>query len=354
MKKFLSLLLCLVFAVTMLASCSEDVIGDYEYPNFVPKETPAITLDFYIVVGEGTSDLAKDTVERMLSQYTETKYKTSLVLHYIEETDYRAELLEGINKTGNDKADIVLVNSAELMKELVAGNKLLDLTAYYDGDTYGRLNTMITKTLIEASKINGKIYSVPNDHVIGEYTYLIIDEDVATIGYNFSPASLEACKSLDDDTMLRLKSAIEADGKKFSDYVQVVSGDYSDKAAYEADGYICNISSYPQVTEDEAFASSFAIVNGIQYSDRAMEILYLLNNDAYFRNLLHYGVEGANYVKDSNGNIVPLLDEDGRYNMNMLYTGSAFLLYYNEFWTKEMNDVGLAQNKESVVAKPAK
>ena len=98
MKKFLSLLLCLVFVVTMLASCSEDVIGDYDYPNFVPKETPAITLDFYVFAGEGTSDLAKDTVERMLSQYTETKYKTSLVLHYIAEADYKAELLDGWSK----------------------------------------------------------------------------------------------------------------------------------------------------------------------------------------------------------------------------------------------------------------
>ena len=353
MKKILSLLLCLVFAVTMLASCDEDVIGGYEYPDFVPKVVPAITLDLYVVVGDGTGDLAKDTVERMLSQYTETKYKTSLVLHYIEEKDYKAELLEGINKDGNDKADIVLVNSAELMKELVSDNKLCNLTAYYDGDTYGRLNTMITKTLIEASKIDGEIYSVPNDHIVGEYEYLIINEKVATDGYNFSPAKLKACKSLEDDTMLHLKSVIEADSKNFGDYVKVVSGDYSDKAIYEAEGYICNVSSYPQVTEDEAFASSFAIVNGIQYPDRAMEILYLLNSDEYFRNLLQYGVEGVNYVKDSNGNIVPSVEGDGVYNMNMLYTGSAFLLYNSEMWTKEMNDIGIAQNKESVVAIPA-
>ena len=153
--------------------------------------------------------------------------------------------------------------------------------------------------------------------------------------------------------MLHLKSVIEADGKNFDDYVKVVSGDYSDKAIYEAEGYICNVSSYPQVTEDEAFASSFAIVNGIQYPDRAMEILYLLNSDKYFRNLLQYGVEGVNYVKDNNGNIVSSLEGDGVYNMNMLYTGSAFLLYNSEMWTKEMNDIGLAQNKESVVAIPA-
>ena len=101
--------------------------------------------------------------------------------------------------------------------------------------------------------------------------------------------------------MLRLKAALAADGKRFSDYVKVVNGDYSDKAAYEAEGYICNVSSYPQVTEEEAFASSFAIVNGIQYSDRAMEILYLLNSDTYFRNLLQYGASGTCYSLEEIG-----------------------------------------------------
>ena len=95
MKKILLLLLCVVLAVTMLASCDEGGIGEYEYPDFVPNYVPAITLDLYIVVGENTSDLAIDSVGRMLSQYTETKFKTSLNVHYILEAEYEKELRAG-------------------------------------------------------------------------------------------------------------------------------------------------------------------------------------------------------------------------------------------------------------------
>ena len=350
MKRFILLILCLALSLTMLVACDGGEIGDYEYPGYVPTNVPLITLDLYVIVGEGTQDLAIDSVERMLSQYTENKFKTKLDLHYISETEYKETLLADISATGDDKADIVLVNSAEFMNELVSASLLRDLTSYYDGSTYGRLNTIVTSTLIEASKINGKLYSVPNDHVVGEYTYLLINEEVASVGYNFSPDKLLACKSLEDKTVLQLKSAIEADGKNFEEYVSLVTGNYADKAIYESQGYICNIVSYPEANSEEALKSSFAIVEGIQYPDRAMEILYLLSTDAYFRNLLQYGVEGINYVKGDDGVVIPHSEGDGVYNMNMLHTGNVFILEHSSTWTEEMERIGLLQNAESVVA----
>lgn len=365
MKKIFLLLLCVVLSATMLASCGDGEIGDFEYPGYVPDVIPAITLDLYIVVGDGTSDLAIDSVERMVSQYTEQKLNTKLEIHYIEESQYKAELLAGVDKTGKDKADIVLINSYELATQLIEDGKLEDLTGFYDptdafidsfksvGKNYqiklfGRLNTMITPSLIEASRVDGKLYTVPNDHVIGEYAYLLINETAATY-YNVSPEKLTACTSLDDQVLVDLKAAMEADGKVFSDYVFVANGDYSDKAKYASEGYICNVVGYPTVDADEAFTSAFAVVKGTEYSNRAMEVLYLLNSDAEFRNLLQYGVAGVNYVKDADGNIVPHAEGDGVYNMNALYTGSSFLLYYSADWTEEMKTIGLAQNKESVV-----
>ena len=350
MKRFVLLTLCLALSLTMLVACDGGEIGDYEYPGYVPTNVPLITLDFYVIVGEGTQDLAIDSVERMLSQYTENKFKTKLNVHYISESEYKETLLAGISATGNDKADIVLVNSVELMNELASASLIRDLTSYYEGNTYGRLNTIITPSLIEASKINGKLYSVPNDHVVGEYTYLLINEEIATVGFNFSPDKLTACKSIEDETILQLKAAIEADGKNFEDYVSVVTGNYADKTLYESQGNICNIVSYPTVDAEEALKSSFAIVEGIQYPDRAMEILYLLSTDAYFRNLLQYGVEGINYVKGEDGVIVPHAVGDGVYNMNMLHTGNVFILEHSDAWTAEMERIGLLQNGESVVA----
>lgn len=350
MKKILLLLLCVALSLPMLVACDNGEIGDYEYPGYVPTNVPLITLDFYVIVGDATQELAIDSVARMLSQYTETKFKTKLDMHYIKEAEYKETLLAGIGANGDDKADIVLVNSAELMNELVSASLLRELTSYYEGGTYGRLNTTITPTLIEASKINGKLYSVPNDHIVGEYTYLLINEEVATVGYNFSPDKLLQCKSLEDETVLQLKAAIEADGKRFEDYVSVAAGNYADKALYESQGYICNIVSYPTVDAEEALMSSFAIVEGTKYPDRAMEIVYLLSTDSYFRNMLQYGVEGINYVKDDDGTIIPHTEGDGVYSMNMLYTGNVFILQHSEEWTETMKNVGVSQNKDSIVA----
>lgn len=349
MKKILLLLLCVAFCATMLASCGDGEIGDFEYPGYVPEDIPNITLDFHIIVGEGTGEIALDSVARMLSQYTETKFKTKLNVHYILESEYEETLKADIKKSGDAKADIVLINSPKLMDDLVKAKSLYDLTEFYNGKKFGRLNTIITDSLIDASLINGKYYSVPNDHIVGKYTYLIINEDVATNGYNISPDKLKACTSLEDEVIVDFKAALEADGKNFSDYVKLVDGDQNDKVAYEAEGYICNVAVYPQVDDNEVFSAAFGIVNGIQYPERAMEVIYLLSTDTYFRNLLQYGVEGVNYVKDDDGNIVPHSTGDGVYNMNMLHTGSSFLLYYSDSWTEEMKNVGLAQNKDSVV-----
>ena len=350
MKRFLLLLLCVALALPMLVACDNGEIGDYEYPGYVPTNVPLITLDFYVIVGEDTQELAIDSVARMLSQYTETKFKTKLNIHYIKEAEYKETLLAGIGAKGDDKADIVLVNGAELMNELVSASLLHDLTPYYEGSTYGRLNTTITSALIEASKINGKLYSVPNDHVVGEYAYLLINEDVATVGYNFSPDRLLECKSLEDETVLQLKAAIEADGKTFEDYVSLTTGNYSDKALYESQGYICNIISYPSVDAEEALRASFAIVEGTKYPDRAMEIIYLLSTDSNFRNMLQYGVEGINYVKGADGIIIPHSEGDGVYSMNMLYTGNVFILNHSAAWTETMKNVGISQNKDAIVA----
>ncbi len=365
MKKIFLLLLCLAISLPMLVACDGGEIGDYEYPGYVPKNVPLITLDFYVIVGDATQDLAIDSVARMLSQYTETKFKTKLNVHYIKESEYVETLKADIQKNDDAKADIVFINSYELAKELIDEGKLEDISSFYDpseefikelkklnpyyeGKLYGRLNTLITPTLIEASKINGKLYTVPNDHVVGEYSYLLIKEDIAT-SYNFSPAKLKACTTLEDETLVALKAAMEADGKVFADSVYVVSGDYSDKSKYESEGYICNILNYPTVDTSEAFSSAFAIVKGTQYPHRAMEVLYLLNTDSYFRNLLQYGVEGINYVKDDDGTIIPHTEGDGVYSMNMLHTGNVFLLEYSVAWTETMKNVGISQNKDSVV-----
>ena len=124
------------------------------------------------------------------------------------------------------------------------------------------------------------------------------------------------------------------------------------------------------VTKEFAFASCFGIINNPddkRYNDRAMQILFALNNDVYLRNLLQYGVEGTNYtVVDNDVKRVTYIDTTGLtgealenalnnnenvYNMNLFYTGDVFNAYFcSELgWVKSVYDNGLMQNKDSVV-----
>ena len=80
------------------------------------------------------------------------------------------------------------------------------------------------------------------------------------------------------------------------------------------------------------------------------ELLRLnLTQEGYEVKTANDGVEGINYVKGEDGIIVPHTVGDGVYNMNMLYTGSAFLLEYSADWTESMKKLAENQNDESVV-----
>ena len=216
--------------------------------------------------------------------------------------------------------------------------------------------------------MEGKRYTVPNNHVIGEYEYVLINKSAAR-ELNYSDDRLSSLLSYDSTEALR--EALTSRGYNADECVKVVTGTYSDKAVFESQGYFCNVAKYPTVTADEAFMSSFAIVRAandvnqssnakadgatdtsyLEHYDRCMEVIYALNTDVYLRNLLQYGVKGTNYTLDKNGYVVPQETDYGRYNMNLLYTGDIFKAYYSEShsWVEADKINGEEQYKESVI-----
>lgn len=359
MKRIISLLLCLVMMCTLLVGCGENEIGSYleNYPE-TDKKVSDITLNMYVIVGEGTTQNAKETVQNIVKQYTYSKFKTNLVLNYVTEDAYEATVREAVKGDNTNGAHIVLVNSFDFMKELVDGGYTANLTPYLDSREYGRLGGEITESLMQASKItnskiNGEIHSIPNDRVLGEYEYLVINKAVARDMLHYSNEILSSYKT--DEDIEVLIDEIEGLGLDASKYVYRKSGAYELKAEIEAEGNFCNVTKYPTVDEDVAFSSAFVIVNRDKnYVDRAMEILYELHNpdDHYFRNLLQYGVEITNYLVDEKGNVVSFTEGDNVYNMNPIYTGNLFYALYSEAkgWNVTVKNNGKLQNDESVAA----
>ena len=485
MKKIICLVLFLVMAVFTLSSCAEEVIGEYlENYDYVPPVVEDLSLNFYIVCGEGTTQNSKDTIKRTLSQYAYNKFHTSLELFFLDEASYTSAVIAATAPGAENRADIVLINSKSLMDSLVNAGALADLTDLFSTKEFGTLNVTIASDILAASAVTigdqSRYFCVPNNHIVGDYNnngilgdkgydYIVIDEQVAryyhfgddvlatytsrdalmadyayiaidqavATEYGYTEEMLSQYKSVEDvmadgaigsvllaakdsadaavyavdangnvasvadptkivvqfaEGNLAKKAELEASGKycfitrlpalgavlasatdgssnplytvlengnivSASDNTKVavefVNNGYDAKAAYEAAGKYCTVAKYPTTTAEDAFLSAFGVVNGTKNVSRAMEIIYAINNDAEFRNILQYGIEGTNYdVID--GNVVPVKATDEKrsnsvYNMNILYTGDLFLAKYcAEYgWTPAVADSGAKQNRAS-------
>lgn len=392
MKKIVSLLLCLMLLVLTLVSCSDDVIDPV--PDHYPEnegETQDVEIDMYIIVGEGTTSNAIDTVSRQIATKTLSSFHAELNVKYVTLAEYEATVLAELEKvpvpapeveevpgedaeTGDEtettpeeeeeveeelpRGMIVLVHSSAFMDTLISSDKLVTLNDYLATETFGKLNVSIPSALIAAAKDQaGNLYAIPNNRVLGEYEYLVIDPEVALQVSNYNEDVLLGYKSFEETEALR-NDLIKNGYEDPTQYVFLAHGTPTTKAEFEKDGMICNIISTPAVSRADALSSAFAIVNtGNDYvNDKAMEIIYNLNVNVELRNLLQYGVPNTNYIiyeeKDENDNVVYsnfILETDiDMYRMNYIYTGNAFILGFCEEigWNAAYKADGETQNKQ--------
>ncbi len=404
MKKYIAFLLCIVMCCLLLVACADPKIGedleDYK-TKYDTKERELVTLNLYIIGGEGTiddpstpnirEDAAGNTVSDNLSAYFTTKFKTAINIKYIAESEYANTVLNAVNANDSTRADIVLVTGYDMFNTLknidVDPNKddnistpvLVTLNSMLNQTAFAKLNSpsYIPTSLQQAAKVelkndNGSTsymsYVVPNNRVLGSYEFIAVNKKMAenaNLGGDKAAAMLDMNSQLVKDFVAILNNNGEDVGTAIK---HVTGATYSELKEYENNGYICNLISVPTVTKEEAHASSFAIVraagdNGINSAEfaerytRCMEVIYSINTDAFARNMLQYGIEDTHYVVDENGVISPKVTTNV-YKMNLLYTGNIFTAFYTNGyavynggdWTKEIAQSGETQNKDSVSA----
>ena len=353
MKKLLLFILCLSLACGMMVSCSEDEIGSY-LPNYdyKPEVKEELTLNLYLITNPETDKNAMDTVSQMISQYTEREFKAKLNVTYLTADEYYEKVSAAVDADGNTGANIVLITSPAMMNDFISRGKIAILNKYFESDEFGSLNVSIPEALLEEATLEGNIVAVPNNRIIGEYEYLVINKDVAIIKNYGVPSEVASYTSLEDAS--ELIDTLTKNGYNASDYIYTCRGGYALKAELEAQGNYCNVVTYPTADNVTAFGSAFAVINrGENYNERAMQIIYAINTDTYLRNLLQYGVFGTNYTLDDDGNVISVKSGVNVYSMNPEYTGNVFKLYYSPEigWTKTVADNGMLQNDQSVSSK---
>ena len=371
MKKILCLILCVVLSLTVLVGCSKGEIGDYIHKYEDNKQTEIkLTLNMYIVVGEGTTENAKTTIKQIINQHTTSTYNTSVVLNFVNADEYESTVNSALSLTGNNAPHIILITNKAMLDGLVAANQVVDLVPYLGQKAYQKLNTQIASSLLTSARDEGgKLYALPNSHIVGGdtgYKYLVYDLDVVEKMLWYGRDEIAQYNSLEDASELigEINALVESGAipaytseniAGVTDYVCEVRGPYELKEQLEAANKFCQIVEYPTATAEDAFAGAFAIVNNENniYEERAMRILHAINADSELRNTLQYGVMGTNYHLDSNGNVVRVSEGNNVYHMDLRYTGDVFkALYCEELgWTKEAFDNGVKQNSQSVSAK---
>lgn len=349
MKRLLCIVLCLVMTVFTLASCGEDVIGEFleNYPE-IDTTVEELTLNICIIAGEGTTSIAKDTVRQKLTQYAKEDFNTILNFTFYTEAEYAEAVKSACKEDSKPRADIVLINSKELANSLVNDGLLVDLTDFYKTNDYGTLNVDITPTILSAAKINDKLYTVPNNHVVGQFEYVMMKKSAVRALY-YSDEQIAGIDTAEEIEALRTALATAFPSEDINTLISVKNGGYAQIGADSA--YLYNVLKKPVVTADDAHAGAFAIVKGTKDANRCMEIIYAFNTDSEYKNTLQYGVEGANYTIDSQTGVVTRVKTgDSVYNMNNLYTGNAFIAYPCEEigWTSADITSGLLHNQSTV------
>lgn len=369
MKRILSLMLCLALTVLALVSCGNDEIGSYrDQYEYEPEVKEDVTLEVYLAIEDIESSDGLLAVTRMINQYTQQAYKTTLNLHYLPADTYREDVAAAI--AAGKTVDILLLDSFAMMDDMVAAGSLADLTAYYAPSKYGTLKTKISTLLLNASLYTEnviaddgkttvpakKYYSVPNNGLAGSYDYLLIHQAMGE-KYNFGPGTMAAYTSYEETLALREAIALGEKGDAAADvteYVRTVKGTYNDRASYVAEGYVCNVISHNTPAREDAY-SAFAIHASSDKKDRAMEIIYAINTDAELRNLLQWGVANVNYtlhVDPVTGveSVTRITTAGNGYFMNPFCTGNVFATYYSEDpadgWTPEVAEEAQAQNRD--------
>ncbi len=463
-KKLFCMLLCLLMIMPMVfvAGCSDDSEEEVTADTSA-SGIKAMTLTLYSITDEKTTEEAIQQVQDAINKITEAKFNTHIILRLYTEDDYFDALEEkitaiekqiemdeakaaaqkvaakaakaagvttapettsegdltvetdetvlneyGLEKTvypeeDGDQLDIFLIKGLDRYQEYIERGVLAPL------DEELSVNSKIIKdyiypTFLSAAKIGGATYAIPNNHMVGEYEYILINKELFD-KYYFDPDKVTIINDLADfvETVGTNEKSYVPVLNTADSYIYYPTGEKSVLAGYVAGapaavskaapanlfgirqyksaiglmidwenaGYVNSTGSledtkfgvafvkgdysllekyeedyyvtiYKNATFDNnnVFNSMYAVGAYTKNVARCMEVVKYLTINEDLRNTFQYGVNNVHYEKDDYTGIINILSDE--YVMNPLYTGNQFKLWINNTMTE--SELALAVN----------
>ena len=226
MKRWLCLFLCaLMLLSAVLTGCSSKKETGEEDKDKISEDASAsaMTLSMWIVSEEEVTAEVANAVTRALNEITESKFKTRLAIHYLTEDEYRAKLEKAIvdyeaakkqqaatetvttlpagetaeetvvtdetetNEIGmtvikypeelKNQVDIIYITGEDMYVDFIDKGWLAALDSELENSSK-KINEYVSATLLNSAKHNGATYAIPNNHAIGQYTYMLLNKSL--------------------------------------------------------------------------------------------------------------------------------------------------------------------------------
>lgn len=386
-KRLTCLFLCLVTLLSVvLTSCSSKSEEEAKDDIGIDASETAITLTMWVVSEEKVSDAAAAAVTEKLNAITKPKFKTELVLTYLTEDEYEARLAATVaayeatkkdpatgetaepeetesgeavtdetetNQFGQsvikypeliaNQVDIIYISGEDMYIDFIEKGWLAELDTELSGSSK-KIREYVSETLLSAAKYNGATYAIPNNRVIGEYTYMLLNKELMETYAQDAYAKLNMIdgfyneylytflgliRKFEYDTVIPIDASYEDCLKLLAHYWYVNPENYSlDLNKFSLFGYYYDnmadltrgstILGYNSLFQDEDFVEDYLQLNRFRMDD-------------YFRKENDTRTESAiKFVKGSYADLAQY--EDDYYSVIVEYpTASAEDIYGNMF-----------------------
>ena len=441
------MLLCLLMVLpVILSGCSDE--DDSETAGATSSSSKkAMTVVLYSITNESTTEDAIAAVQDAINEVTEARFNTHVILRLytadkyfsvieekVKQIEERTALEEklaaaakaankaakaaGVTTTPETTSDETTVETEETLINDIGLEKIVYPTAaedqmdiflvsgyeryyeYYQKEVMYALDEELSvnskllrdyiyPTFLDAAKMGGKTYAIPNNHMVGEYQFLLLNRELMDKYYYdaddvFSITDIQGYL----DTVIKYEPSYiplvntpesytyyAADGQEilgafitnqalktakptpkilfgvrqyrqftsfidsYSQYITesdnvdnlkfaaaIVKGDASLAEKYEDDYYVVLYKS-PTFRTADVYESMYAVSTYAKNPSRCMEIITALSTDAQLRNIFQYGVAGVHYEINEDTGLVDILSDD--YSMDSIYTGNQFLMWQN-------------------------
>ncbi|MBR5871572.1 MAG: hypothetical protein IKZ09_11115, partial [Clostridia bacterium] len=302
--------------------------------------------------------------------------------------------------------DILFITGQDMLEDFVEKEYLQSLDDELNNNSK-LLNKYIYPTFLNAGKVDKTTYAIVNNRILGEYTYLLIDKELAD-KYKLFPDEVDTladCEAFLDNVKANEKGVVPLNKYVDLNYVQYVTGERTaignvikpsytsankvvpknlfsvtewvthntlmdklqdggyigtgDRYAIEVvNGYITTpeeqnweekyyVIEYekPISSDETVFTGMFAVSAYASDVARCMEIITMLNTDGALRDIYAYGVEGENWELNEDGSVHML---NNTWSMDFYHTGNTFVGHAPESLPANYAEIGKLQNIETL------